>query len=596
MARGGVETSLATGRPEIDIEAAIGPRAIATEVTEGIGPNMGVPPIMSNDGMGDFSTNTTGAPPAIPAPDDPTGDQTRAQARPQGMAPMGRPTLTPPQLNQDYRYTQRDFYGNNPTITATDPVGRQMYVPSYGEVPYAILGSQMQELQKQKAANKAKQEALFAPKLNDTAPQYQQEFATQANNTIQDFIQGQIDSFGGDRSRALDYLTNDPKGKLEYAALTRNLNALSSEVKYVADAALEKQTAVSKGLEKYSTPEEKEYVERIIRGYSNIGTDKQGDLQQLVNDSRALTRVMSREKYFTENVVPAMNIISQDTESVGKPYWSGGRWILPVTDRKNYDQAIDGFAREMTIGGQFDHVDEAKEWLGRFMQPEVKVQAIVRDPITSSSSGESKPTAASLATVDYSQMPANLFRGTITDPKTGKTTEGDLKPTPGATMEYPTLNLVDVVSGRGQTPFAREFRGRDGVVFMHPTRIMDINGTLFIVGKKTGQQRTAAKKAGGDDYSPGGEEEMSPQEFNTLPDAIVPYEENKGLIESSFQGLSEKTIKERLGSTPGKVSARQPGGARAQEEATKAPKTGVIENGYKFMGGDPADPKNWVKQ
>jgi hypothetical protein len=67
---------------------------------------------------------------------------------------------------------------------------------------------------------------------------------------------------------------------------------------------------------------------------------------------------------------------------------------------------------------------------------------------------------------------------------------------------------------------------------------------------------------------------------------------SQGYDTSGFQQLEEKSL-------PGILSkglVKEKRGLVAAPSASGGPKVGTVENGYVFLGGDPAKPKSWKKK
>ena len=262
---------------------------------------------------------------------------------------------------------------------------------------------------------------------------------------------------------------------------------------------------------------------------------------------------------------------------------------MTQTTKKNFDDMIEVEAVNMTRMGVFDSVNEGKEYLSGLFPASEEIKTTVRDP-KSSGSGSGDPTPTSLATVDYAPLPVRLFDRSDGTNKAGP----EIKDT-----DYPSMNLFDVVSKQGRTPVPRLYVGSgtemdDGTVinqgqekYMIPTRITNINGELFIVGKLQGQQRTKATNAQGDGRISLDGFDLSSQDeyqrFNELPDVIVPYEQNAGRAEGHFPGITKEFVLGKLGG----LKPRKRGGA-----ATVSGQASAEQKGDPQMPPG-IDPKKW---
>jgi hypothetical protein len=236
---GGPETPLSRGDADMPLEQAVSPADLLNTSLEdqsiGLGPDMGrTPQNMMDDGRGAYDTATTGAPPEQlpppgsenqagvvpppgPAPQAPPVEPVVGQEQPQndqgGVRTKSTLRYNEAEFNPNYRYTQRDFYPDRPQFVTTDAVGERMQLASAGEIPYAVLASRKQALQSKRESLNQKKAALLGNDYGNTAPQYQQEYAKYASESQQKLISDVANSFDGDRSAALEYLTNTQEGQ-----------------------------------------------------------------------------------------------------------------------------------------------------------------------------------------------------------------------------------------------------------------------------------------------------------------------------------------------------------------------------------------------
>lgn len=404
---GGPETPLSRGNADLPLEQAVSPADLLDTSLEdqsiGLGPDMGrTSQNMMDDGSGAYDVPTRDTPEQLPPPSSenqagvvpPSG-----QVPPDGPAPQIDPIDAPeeqPQggqrnsggrtkstlryndaeLNPNYRYTQRDFYPDRPQFVTTDAVGERMQLASAGEIPYAVLASRKQAVQSKRDALEQKKAALLGNDYGNTAPQYQQEYAKYASESQQKLISDVANSFGGDRSAALEYLTNTQEGQRQWAEHNRNVQAVGTEVKDMVDVAQDRLMNHGKGLIGLSD-EELKYARDLVGGYRSLGTDKAVDLNELIKNSRYLNQYMGRDKYMKEYGTDFVKNFAQTTKGIdpeNPPYWSQGKLFIPVTERTTYDGLIENMSRSMTQMNMFDNVGEAKEWLQNMMPPDVKTE------------------------------------------------------------------------------------------------------------------------------------------------------------------------------------------------------------------------------
>jgi hypothetical protein len=122
---------------------------------------------------------------------------------------------------------------------------------------------------------------------------------------------------------------------------------------------------------------------------------------------------------------------------------------------------------------------------------------------------------------------------------------------------------------------ALNFVGEGGLTIKaQPTTIFKMNGVTYIGG-------VVAEDGG-------------------FRDVYVPYDKNnKGILGvnkeklvAKFDKIGFKTIEEEAASK--KTEGVKPAAAKAAPKKA-APKVGTIKDGYKFIGGEPSNPKNWEK-
>jgi hypothetical protein len=399
---GGPETPLSRGDADMPLEQAVSPADLLNTSLEdqsiGLGPDMGrTPQNMMDDGRGAYDTATTGAPPEQlpppgsenqagvvpppgPAPQAPPVEPVVGQEQPQndqgGVRTKSTLRYNEAEFNPNYRYTQRDFYPDRPQFVTTDAVGERMQLASAGEIPYAVLASRKQALQSKRESLNQKKAALLGNDYGNTAPQYQQEYAKYASESQQKLISDVANSFDGDRSAALEYLTNTQEGQRLWAEHNRNVQAVGTEVKDMVEVAEDR--LINHGKRLISLNEEElKYARDLVGGYRSLGTDKEVDLNELIKNSRYLNQYMGRDKYMKEYGTDFVKNFAQTTKGIdpeNPPYWSQGKLFIPVTERTTYDGLIENMSRSMTQMNMFKDVNEAKDWLKNMMPPDVKTE------------------------------------------------------------------------------------------------------------------------------------------------------------------------------------------------------------------------------
>lgn len=156
----------------------------------------------------------------------------------------------------------------------------------------------------------------------------------------------------------------------------------------------------------------------------------------------------------------------------------------------------------------------------------------------------------------------------------------------GEEVYRPTVNLMGFSNKQGKVAAPLEYRSGGNSVFMHPTRAMNVDGEIYIIGKRTGMPRTKAEveakgKAeklsaeqlakltkGYDDIQEGNTDTEDAQatieHFSTLQDVVVPLSgQNEGLLSQSL-GVDATKLRKALAIHPGNAPVPQP----AQDETT----------------------------
>jgi len=335
-------------------------------------PQAAGPQPMGPQGMAPQSTSPTD--PQQPGQAvDPAQQTTTEQVDPATGRRM-KVSMTDPNLNTNYRYDQRDFYPNSPNVSWTDPRGVQMHVPSYGQIPMAVLASRMQQTQIDKAARQQKREALMAKWADaKTAPQFQLDYANYADKKLQTAIAQKAELFGS-QSEALDYYFNDPQGKMEWEVMSKELEAVATEVLHVSDQAVSFLDQVEKGKIE-SSAEEREYARKVISGAASLGTDGETDLKQLIKDSRMFGRAMERSEFVKDRILPKADEFRSTIETMAKDKWYPGIVQRNKEVVTSMVGAIEAFSDEMVDMGIFPNMTEARNYLTKLFPDSKKLEA-----------------------------------------------------------------------------------------------------------------------------------------------------------------------------------------------------------------------------
>jgi hypothetical protein len=241
----------------------------------------------------------------------------------------------------------------------------------------------------------------------------------------------------------------------------------------------------------------------------------------------------------------------------------GGKYVITESEKKTFDDAINAYLGS-DDGEEYIRVyhngdpASAEKSLKGYFPTSIKEDIRLESPYSPPSSGSSGDRGLSqrALSVTYSSLPtAALARKDAA----GNTIEA--KP---SDKEFPTLTLFNVSSDQATFPRAQEFKtkgtltmqgdkviaddNKSNRVTAHPTDIMNVGGKLFIVGRKTSQPRTTAKKDGiGMSMDLGGEDDT--QDFNQLEQVIIPYDGNEAIIQAAFPWMNDQSIKQSLGWT-----------------------------------------------
>lgn len=530
-----------------------------------------------------------GAPDAAPVAVVPPADTSVPERAPQDPAMLNQPTpdrgrfrvgAQAPTLNQNYRYTNEDFYGKQRDFRWTDPRGASMLVPNAGQLPMGIWASQMQQVQGERLENKKNLQKLLTDlegggKGAKTAPPYQASLDNALSMARNRFIGDLTEQYAGNEAKAWEEIAKPgSKAARDFFDMHRRFEAIGQHGQELWERSKGYLDALKSG-DVYRDPETVKLAEEVFYGLGSMrGDEGAGDIDRLTRSMAKFDHAISREKFAKEVLSPNIKDHYQRIQNDYKIRREKGLNIAESEIRFNAENFQKEAARSMTenIPGTSykDNLKFIEGWYPKEHIDQKFQMSNVPQPSSSGGGSDAANPASGAATVDYTQLPSKLFT------KGGREAGAGTKD-----FEYPTLNLVDVISKQGRTAQAREYRTLDGEQrFMHPTGIMNVNGKLFIVGKLTGQQRASAqqteqelaakKKAEAARSGALGrtaqvedatEEDLSEtQGFNELEDTIVPYGPNAGLVDSHF-GLNESRVKQMLGWQDGAVSGRKIGGS-----------------------------------
>jgi hypothetical protein len=243
-----------------------------------------------------------------------------------------------------------------------------MHVPSYGEVPMTLLIGRMQAEQQEKASRQEKQEtSMKALRDMKTAPQFQQDYAEFIDSELQSAIAAKAKVFGSEQA-ALDYYFNTPKGKMEWAKLSSDMNAFGTEVMAASALAVKLLAGVEKK-EIMARPEEIAKAKSIVDGSIAYTSGESWRLPDLIKDSRAFSVVMDRSKYINDRILPGIESFAEKSTTADVVQQPDGTWKVTKTGETKYNSMIEAFAKEMTTGGMYPDVETAKDQLTKMFPP-----------------------------------------------------------------------------------------------------------------------------------------------------------------------------------------------------------------------------------
>lgn len=298
-------------------------------------------------------------------------------------------SLRDPSLPQNRAFTNQDFYGGQrQSFQGVDVHGRPLTMPQFGEVPLGVLSARLQQEQAAQVAKAAARKKLLESfSSKKTAPQFQQDYARFVDGWMGDVLNETAEQFGGSMNEALDYYANDPKGQLAWARMGAQLEAIADETKFVVDEATDYVNDVYRGL-RDPDPLVGDYAEKLVAGYTSLGTGGNVDLQELIDNGRYVKRAMSASKFVTDRIQPGISAHMRTLQQQGGAQWKGGRWTLTTETKKDYDMMIESYSKEMTEMGIFDKVSDAKTYLQGLYPVSIELKTEVRDPITSGGGGD----------------------------------------------------------------------------------------------------------------------------------------------------------------------------------------------------------------
>jgi hypothetical protein len=386
-------------------------------------------------------------------------------------------SLRDPSLPQNRAFTNQDFYGDQrQSFQGVDVHGRPLTMPQFGEVPLGVLSARLQQEQAAQVAKAAARKKLLESfSSKKTAPQFQQDYARFVDGWMGDVLNETAEQFGGSMNEALDYYANDPKGQLAWARMGAQLEAIADETKFVVDEATDYVNDVYRGL-RDPDPLVGDYAEKLVAGYTSLGTGGSVDLQELIDNGRYVKRAMSASKFVTDRIQPGISAHMRTLQQQGGAQWKGGRWTLTTETKKDYDMMIESYSKEMTEMGIFDKVSDAKTYLQGLYPVSIELKTEVRDPITSGGGGDNNENKPVRGVWGYAMAAPAMKPGQSVSPNasTGKSRE--------------TISLSGMTGKKYNI----------GGFLIEPTRFEKVGSEFYVVGNMVnGEAFTGVAGEGG---------------------------------------------------------------------------------------------------
>ena len=496
-----------------------------------------------------------------------------------------------------YRLGAQDFNpaGYRPNESRSTSVGKYGGAPLYANAlawPDAVFASARTKISEKRDALKKAYEQFdpMAGVEDVNAPEYRDQFSRAAMDSIHQFQASVLDQYGDEmgRQRMMTPGTN------EYNEL-RKLGSHWTTIARLTNQSTASADQIIKGYGDGTLQVPQELYQRAL--------DLRHDLKEGVgNDPEKLAKKM---EVFHGNVSLVDQLAKDKTIELLND--AGTRRKFYETVRRGddlhdprfrtlrgketitYDDAVDALAD--AYAPQYNGLlsrDEVKRTI-RSLVRDTDVEDVKMDEYSTGGSGGGGAKNSGLYTVDKTALPSTL--GAPTDAAGDK---AQYKPN-----YYPTINLLNIVSDQGRTSQPMEYRDGNKTVYMHPQRLMNVDGDLMVVGKLTGMTKASIMKMAEDkkgtlteaDFAEimnatgdieSDESQAVFQKFNLLEDVMVPVynkkgePQNAGLLESSF-GLNINEAEKALGIDEKKYE----NGYRRQDGAVYSAKHGGF---YKKQG------------
>jgi len=563
---------------------------VADRLTPGIN-DFGLPRIMSEDGMPkdylDFDVPETpgadpaavemGAPEAAPVAVVPPADTSVPERAPQDPAMLNQPTpdrgrfrigAQAPTLNQNYRYTNEDFYGKQRDFRWTDPRGASMLVPNAGQLPMGIWASQMQQVQGERLKNQQNLQKLIAGmegggKGAKTAPPYQASLDNAASMARNRFISDLTEQYAGNEAKAWEEIAKPgSKAARDFFDMHRRFEAIGQHGQELWERSKGYLDALKSG-DVYRDPETVKLAEEVFYGLGSMrGDEGAGDIDRLTRSMAKFDHAISREKFAKEVLSPNIKDHYQRIQNDYKIRREKGLNIAESEIRFNAENFQKEAARSMTenIPGT-SYKDNLKFIEGWYPKEHIDQKFQMSNvPQPSSSGGGKDLTNAQQVVLTTETLPWNPDKGSIRDAAGGHGvgTKGDtplknLDPRKGEASK-----AVRLMTKLGRNLPATVFVNGDGdnekMIPLYIQQDPVFPTRRYIVGESATDSDTRADVEKVDDET--GEVTTTTGKVVKKGFVRVPVEGNEKLLDTLTQGQDWSTLLD----SPGRAAQGTPSG------------------------------------
>lgn len=524
-------------------------------------------------------TTTTGAPPPIPG----TGNPARGLD-----FQVQQPSWVSPPSNDDFgqRDTRKDNYDTGLVVT-----------PQQAFPFPALANRQMANQQRKDALAKKVADFNLYGGVGKAHDRYQTAFNQYATSEMDQGLRDQAEArFGGDMNAAREWAATTPEGQEWWHRLSGTVEAVGQENKATVQDSINTLAKVT-GEGFYVPPDKLKMVVEHANAVDHNGmpVKGQGGPGEFLDRVRGAEATMQEIQYVNKVLDPILKDAFRTTVGFNiEDRKVGGKYQLTETETKTFGDAIDhaidlnpGYV-EAYYGGD---KERAKAELARYYPTSVKETVKLESPHTpaqSTADGAGPKGAPTEVVVDQTQLPYGLFRARnpeiIKQLKAVKTPSHPNGYTEDQIQEeiakrypdlmnksYPTYPLFDITSEQGRTAQPRPFVDGKESPHMVPTRVMNVDGKLFIVGKQARESGAVSE----DPTSVKGKGAAEYQDYNALPDIMVPYEENKGRLAEYFPWVDDAKLRKDLG-VNSSAQAATPSASDFDTQWSKLPKGGTL--------------------